>query len=134
MEHDWRELVVTIKPDDRPHLRCQVCRMICIAASDESSHMSQAKNRVGSCPGPFVAPPHKSLPYVGTVARWIRDKRPRRSAEAVLAIYTTHCKPCDRRSPENVCLVYDCRVLPSGPPECNLIAMATEKCPLGKWS
>ena len=134
MQHQFRQIPISNR-DTRPHFRCKVCRQLGVARSSDQADMQWAVERLGLCPGAFVMPPHQSLQFAARVARWLKAQRPRRSAATVGRIWTSCCEPCEQRGKEeSICGACACRVLPSGPPECNLIAMATEKCPIGKWT
>ena len=127
--HAWRKIEVKDKLG-RPHYRCAVCTLVAALPAGKARAVAAA---MPDCPGWFVMPPHNSLQYAARVTRWSKAGMPTRSAEAVAAIYGTACAPCEYRSGESVCLKAQSRVLPSGPPNCNLVAMATEECPVGKW-
>ena len=120
--------------DDRPHRRCSVCHAMRVYPQFAMpSEMDEMDKSSPPCPGPFVMPPVDSAQFREKMTRWIKARMPFRDSETVTIIWTTCCEPCEQRGGENVCGASGCRVLPSGPPECNLIAMATEVCPLGKW-
>lgn len=134
MQHQFQHILID-NNDTRPHFRCKVCRQLAVARSTDQADMQWAVERRGPCPGAFVKPPHQSIQFAARVARWLKANMPRRSAGEVTSIWTSCCEPCEQRGKEeSICGACACRVLPSGPPECNLIAMATEKCPIGKWS
>ena len=133
MLHEWQNLVLE---DPRPHRRCVVCRTLRVYPPFAMPSEMDAMDAVGdrqSCPGPFVMPPVFSEEYRARVRAWARAGRPVRGRQTVGWIWRTCCEPCEQRGKESVCGACGCRVLTSGPPECNLIAMATETCPIGKW-
>lgn len=57
-----------------------------------------------------------------------------RSKEEVQRIYTEHCRPCEYfDAVADACKICGCNVRAEGMAIRNKIAMATEKCPKGKW-
>lgn len=131
MEHKWSELA---EKNGRRHVRCGVCRMICaLPGTIDEADIARITGNLDTCPGPFLMPPYESEAWRLRMAKWIATGVPRRSAEEVARIYGDHCETCGHRTIASVCEKCDCRVLPSGPPETNLVALATAKCPIGLW-
>ena len=73
--------------------------------------------------------------YTRALSRWIKAGRPVRSEEDINRIFETACEPCEARDPErSFCRHCGCRVNLSPSAMMNKIAMATEECPLHRWS
>jgi len=70
--------------------------------------------------------------YTQALSRWLKMGRPVRSEEEIMKILETYCKPCEAYE-KGGCQSCGCRVNLATTAPLNKIAMATEKCPLGKW-
>lgn len=76
----------------------------------------------------------KFVSYFGAVRRWIASGRPTRSEAEIKELFETHCKQCDRYDAEkHGCKVCGCAVSTETTPLGNKLAMATERCPLGRF-
>jgi hypothetical protein len=77
----------------------------------------------------------RALTYAQAIRRWERAGRPVRSDEEVAAILGEQCMPCtwyiDGSCHHRNC---GCRVNQNKTPLTNKLRMATESCPIGKWS
>lgn len=72
--------------------------------------------------------------YGLALGRWILSGFTTRSKEEVARIYTECCLPCEQHDQEaDACKLCGCNVRVEGMALLNMIAMATEKCPKGKW-
>jgi len=72
--------------------------------------------------------------YTRALSHWIKAGRPVREKSGIIAIFETHCEPCeafDERSAS--CNHCGCRVNTSQIAPLNKIAMQTEHCPLVLW-
>ena len=73
--------------------------------------------------------------YTRALSRWIKAGRPVRSEEEIQRIYGSYCKPCDAYDEESSsCRHCGCRVNLATAAMMNKIAMATETCPVDKWT
>jgi pyridoxine 5-phosphate synthase len=71
--------------------------------------------------------------HARALARWIKAGRPVRSQRQIQEIYEI-CKQCRALdSATNSCKYCGCRVTDHSNPMMNRIAVATERCPVGKW-
>lgn len=71
--------------------------------------------------------------YARSLSRWIKAGRPVRSEKEILGIFTTYCRECEHLDGSR-CGVCGCHVGTVRSPLLNKIAMATERCPLKKWT
>ena len=71
--------------------------------------------------------------YTRALARWIKAGRPVRNQEEISEIYEIcrQCRTLDTAT--NSCKYCGCRIGNHSNPLLNKIAMATERCPVGKW-
>ena len=75
-----------------------------------------------------------SVQYGRALYRWIKAGRPVRDEKEIVAIYEI-CKQCHALDTEtSSCKYCGCRLNTNPNPIVNKIAMATEQCPIGKWS
>lgn len=74
----------------------------------------------------------KAKRYVGAVARWTTAGFPTRSQPEIDAIYDGQCRPCEFFVTDH-CGKCACAVNSGSNGLTNKIAMATERCPVGKW-
>ena len=70
--------------------------------------------------------------YTRALSRWIKAGRPVREEVEIKRIFETCCEPCEAYD-GSVCRHCGCRVNLAKAATLNKIAMATEKCPEGKW-
>jgi hypothetical protein len=71
--------------------------------------------------------------YARAVTRWTLAGFPTRDASEVARIEAEHCRPCTPHYRAGRCAQCGCRVTSGGLAVVNKIAMATERCPVGKW-
>ena len=72
--------------------------------------------------------------YFGAVRRWIANGRPSRSQEEINKLFKENCESCDRYDPEkHACKNCGCAVSNDSSPLSNKLAMASERCPLGRF-
>ena len=77
----------------------------------------------------------RSYHYSRALYRWVKARRPLRSEAEIKWIFETHCKPCEAYDTKgSLCSHCGCRVNLMKTAPLNKIAMATEECPLDKWS
>ena len=71
--------------------------------------------------------------YTRALTRWIKAGRPIREQNEILEIYEIcqQCRALDTTT--NSCKNCGCRIANHSNPLLNKIAMATERCPVGKW-
>jgi len=70
---------------------------------------------------------------VRTLSRWIKAGRPVRTPDEIRNIYEI-CKQCKAfDAVAKSCKYCRCRVNDHGNPLLNVIAIATERCPVGAW-
>lgn len=72
--------------------------------------------------------------YFGAVRQWVAMGMPTRTPEEIEHLFNTHCKGCERYDIMNhACKTCGCNVSEDDSPLTNKLAMATEKCPLGRF-
>jgi hypothetical protein len=78
--------------------------------------------------------PKRAKNYFGAIRRWAALGKPTRSPEEVKELFETHCKTCDRYDKQHhACKSCGCKVSTSSEPLGNKLAMASERCPLGRF-
>lgn len=76
----------------------------------------------------------KMIGYTSAIKRWVAAGRPTRSEEDIKRIFEEHCNKCEMYDREkHACRNCGCSLSTTGNPLKNKLAMATEKCPLGRW-
>ena len=73
--------------------------------------------------------------YFGAVRRWVANGKPSRSPEEIVKLFEENCDAgCERYDPErHACKNCGCTVSTDSSPLANKLAMATERCPLGRF-
>ena len=71
--------------------------------------------------------------YTRAIVRWIKAGRPIRTEERIADVYEIclNCRAMDKET--HSCRYCGCRLGTGANPLLNKIAMATERCPVGKW-
>jgi len=76
----------------------------------------------------------KVVRYLGAIRRWVVNGRPTRTSKEIHRLFEQNCKQCVRfDSEKHSCKSCGCSVNTSGTPLANKLAMATERCPLGRF-
>lgn len=72
--------------------------------------------------------------YYGAVRRWVANGKPSRSPEEITKLFEENCKGCERYDSEkHACKNCGCTVSTDSSPLANKLAMASERCPLGRF-
>lgn len=72
--------------------------------------------------------------YFGAVRRWVANGRPTRSQEEIDKLFKENCESCERYDKErHACKNCGCTVSMDASPLSNKLAMASERCPLGRF-
>ncbi len=76
----------------------------------------------------------KFVNYYGAIRKWIAAGRPARTPEEINKLFEEHCKKCDKYDADkHACKNCGCAVSTDSTPLTNKLAMATERCPLGRF-